>query len=348
MEFSVTLPNYFEDIKAIVAKHNWFIHNFDIDESQDLYDPTNYLYNQEFKDVSYTAVLDLNIFQFLINCTKKPKPHPSCRAAAALLVFCQVSQIVIEPCYAIYERINYKNENLNEALSDLQLFRNLDNGNMDELATFALGSSDVVEVVEREPIDRNDLGKELLKYQKLTDWDSMYLIVLAIIGSHIDETVPQPKKLAYFLNQIIRDFRLSLPSVMYAVRLFGKRPLKKMMKFRMDQDKHKKRKAVFNMTWDLYLMSRFFKYWTDKDSKSETIFISNDNALRAVLKLSIDVQGSGRLDPITQYLEPDVFQIVQNLLESRGARSDRIYGTDKWNSSHRANLIAKLERSIFP
>lgn len=332
---------------AVVAERDWLIHNFNTSDSKGLCNPINYLYNHELGRVKYTAVVDLNIFQFLVNCTKKSQPHENYRAAAAFLIFCQMAKIEIEPSYAIYERLNYNDENLDEALMELQLFRNLDNGNMDSLAMYALGISDVLEVESDVTRDRDDLGQKLLKYRRLTDWDSLYLTVLAIIQTHVNDAVSKSGKLIAFIDWTIVNFRLSLPGVMYAVRLFGRQPLKRMMKYRVNQDVHQRRSAAFNMTWDLYLMTRFFKYWTDKDASCETIFVSDDNALRAVLRMSIDVQKAGKLDSIGRHLEPQIFKSVCDLLENHKSRKDRIYGTDQWGVEHRAALISELERKLF-
>jgi hypothetical protein len=348
MEMLVVLPSYADDILAVVAERDWLIHNFNTSDSHGPYNPANYLYNYELENIKYRAVVDLNIFQFLVKCTKKkPQPHKNYRDAAAFLVFCQMAKIEIEPCFAVYERLNYNDENLNEALTELQSFRNLDNGDMDSLAMYALGFSDVIEAEVGITIDRDDLGQKLLKYRRLKDWDSLYLIVLAIIQTHVDDAVPKSGKLVAFIDWIVSNFRLSLPGVMYAVRLFGRQPLKRMMKYRTNQTTHERRSAAFNMTWDMYLMTRFFKYWTDKDASCETLFVSDDNALRAVLRLSIDVQKAGKLDPIGQYLEPQVFKSVCDLLENHQSHKDRIYGTEQWVPEHRAALISELERKLF-
>src|SRR5581483_7225594 len=107
MELFVTLPSYIDEIVAVIARRDWLIHNFEANSPSSLLNPVNYLHNRKFENINYKAVFDLNVFQFLINCTKKSQPHESYRAAAAFLVFCQIADIRIEPCFAIYERLNY-------------------------------------------------------------------------------------------------------------------------------------------------------------------------------------------------------------------------------------------------
>lgn len=347
MELLVALPSYADDILAILTERDWVIHNFGMDGSLNLYAPANYLYNQKVHGISYLAILDLNIFQFLVNCTKKSKPHQNYRAAAAFVVFCQMAEIEIEPCYAIYERLNYDKKNLNEALTELQLFRSLDNCSIDELAMYALGARDFIKPKVDIPLATDELGEKLLQYQKLTDWDSLYLIILAIIETHADKSVPTSQKLVVFVDWIIKNFRLSLPGVIYAVRLFGKQPLANMMKYKGGENIHQKRTAAFNMTWDLYLMSRFFKYWTEKDASKETFFVSDDRALKSVLRLAVDVQMAHDLEPIAPYLSRQVFTTVRDLVQNRESRVDRIYGTDQWSPKHRSTLINELEHRIF-
>ena len=54
-----------------------------------------------------------------------------------MLVFCQIAEIDMEPAFPLYERVNYDKNNLSEALPDLELFYNINNAEMDELAKYA-------------------------------------------------------------------------------------------------------------------------------------------------------------------------------------------------------------------
>lgn len=121
------LPSYIEEIVESLVYRGWVVHAFNTSSDEDLYNPSNYLHNSEFDGSKYTLGLDLNIYQFLLNSNKKNHPKDNYRDAVALLVFCQITNIEIDPSYAIYEKVNYTTSNLDDVITDLELFKNINN-----------------------------------------------------------------------------------------------------------------------------------------------------------------------------------------------------------------------------
>jgi len=233
----MALPDYYEAIVERLIRADWLVHNFPLQEASEIYNPANYLYNIRFNNKQYFALLDLNVFQYIIKCPQKDKMNDLLRDACAMLVFCKIAEIEIEPALAIYERVNYNSENLEKALYELSLLRALDNTDADELARYAvLGDKAAFKNIAPIDIDRNETKKQLTRYKRLTDWDSIYLLVLMAVDTYFNKIIPQNKKLEYYINQMLIEFRKSFPCIVYAIRLFGKNPLKKMMKFKMDDD----------------------------------------------------------------------------------------------------------------
>ena len=167
--FFVSLPDCFPDVASVLSAQDWIIHNFPLGSEDELYNPANYLHNIELGGFEYQAVVDLNVFQFIVNIAKKPRPNVAYRAAAAFLAFCQISKIIVDPTYAVYERINYDESRLEEALDDLELFRNLDNSDPQKLGAFALGQCASVNVDNGIKINREMLRVELMQYKRLTE-----------------------------------------------------------------------------------------------------------------------------------------------------------------------------------
>jgi hypothetical protein len=262
-------------------------------------------------------------------------------------VFCRVSEIQIEPTLAIYERINYNAENLKEALHELALLKALDNTDLVQLARYALRDAAALRNVQPVTIDCEALGAKLTQYRRLTHWDSIYLLVLEAISTYWNTSVPHNQKLEHYLDWMIREFRISLPCIIYAARLFGHNPLPKMMKFRTDADEHSKRTAVFNMTWDLFHIDHFFKNWTDSEKEWEEMFFTQDRMLRALLRLAISVHYKGDLSPLLRYLTPPQVATCRSLLDGRERQSNRVYGTDRWSPEHREQLILRLEGALY-
>ena len=63
----------------------------------------------------------------------------------------------MDPTFAVYERINYNGEYVDEALAELELFHNINNAQTDALARYALGTLDNVEPENKHEIDRDNL-----------------------------------------------------------------------------------------------------------------------------------------------------------------------------------------------
>ncbi|EIE1275574.1 hypothetical protein LCX75_005001, partial [Vibrio parahaemolyticus] len=173
-------PPYMKAIEKKLIDCRLVAHNFQNLDENDLYNPSDFRYQIENFGVTYTLNLDLNVYQFILNSYKKPVAKKQFQDAIALVVFCQMSGIVLEPSYAVYEKIGYDtcDEKMNEILNDLELFYRIDNTDSDLLAQYALGNSQNYVLGFANPINKEYLAKELTKYRRLTEWDSMYLFML--------------------------------------------------------------------------------------------------------------------------------------------------------------------------
>ena len=129
MDALYTYPSYLEDIIESLMRRDWLVHNFDNVDTSGVYNFANYLYNKQVDGITYTIYLDLNIYQFILNAFKKSEPKQEFRDAIGLVIFCQIAEIELEPAYAIYEKINYRNDDkiLTEVISDLELFHRINN-----------------------------------------------------------------------------------------------------------------------------------------------------------------------------------------------------------------------------
>jgi len=350
MDFSTVfydIPGYMNDVSNLLSKREWVIHNFNVDNHLDLYCPRNYLYNSEFKNSKYTLVVDLNIYQFLLNAIKKQTPKTASKNAVALLVFCQISNIEIDPTYAVYEKVNYIESNVDDALNDLELFNNINNYKTEELAMYALGRSNSISVNRNLKIDYINKKEMLLRYRRLTNWDSFYLILLVIIDIRYDKSIPSSKKLAKFLDWVIYEFRMSLVLIVYAIIFFGLKPIKRMMKFKEAQDVVERRKALFNMTWDIYIMDKFFEKWRAKTDYEEFMFASDDKAFREILCAAIRVQKELDFDCLKNYLTNPNFDLVNDFAKMDMSSLERVFESDDWTPEYRQNLITKYEEKLF-
>lgn len=340
------VPWYLDEIVEQLTKRNWLVHNFNIVNNDDLYNPASYLRNAEFDNTKYLLRLDLNIYQFLLNIIKKEESKSNYRDAAALLVFCQTANIHIDPTFPVYEKINYDEENLLEALPDLELFHNINNGEMDELAKYALAYESSISLSEIHKLNHEEMATNLMKYKKLKEWDSLYLLMLSIVDIN-NSSIPQRQKLSVFLEWMVEKFRMSLVATVYAIVLFGDQPIKRMMKFKKSLNIENKRHSVSNMTWDLYIMTQFFRNWTEKDENEEYLFASDDGAFCKLLRLAINVQKSQDFSPIKHLMNQSEYKGAIELLDLDNNTSERMYKSQEWGVEYRAKLISDYEKKLY-
>ncbi|MDO6528007.1 hypothetical protein Q4519_20235 [Motilimonas sp. 1_MG-2023] len=345
MEALYTYPSYLEDIIKNLMSREWLVHNFDSVGDSEVYNFANYLYNKQANGVTYTIYLDLNIYQFIVNASKKNKPKQEFRDAVALVAFCQFAEIELDPTYAVYEKINYKEDDglLDEVISDLELFHRINNINNSSMIDFALGDIDTISPATSYTLDSKVTKRNLTKYRRLREWDSLYLIVVYVIYTSQLPNLSRLDKLKQVVEWMITEFRLSLVGVTFAAIYFSETPMKRMMKYKVSDDPCSKQRSAFNMTWDLYNLNRYFRMWTDRDSEQEGMFASGDKVFNAVLRKSIKVQQTSCLDCFEDFLPQDVVSYLEKITSHPSEYFDRVYDSVDWSPSYRAELISKYE-----
>lgn len=306
-------PGYAQEIIKRLINARWLIHSFDLENENNVYNPAEYLYNSEFNGLEYTIHLDLNIYQYVLSAFKKNKKHELHRDAIALMVFGKFTNVIFDPTLAVYEKLNYLDECPEELVEDLILFRMVDNSDMDGLAEFALGYTDNIKLPEILPINRSTLKSELTKYKRLKKWDSLYLFVLKITELHYFDKSSNEKKIDKFLNWCFSDFLYSLVALSFSIRLLGNNPLLKLMKYKPSLCFEKRKNALINMTWDLFLLDKFFETWITKEEHQEFIYASNDKPLKEVLKMAISIQIKENGNELGYYLSSSLIKKINEI-----------------------------------
>lgn len=344
MQSHMLVPTYYQEVVEIIKSSDWLLDNFNATRDE-IYNAVNYQHNLHIEGLQYTAILDVNVLQYLINIVKKTSSNPHSRIAAAYLVFFQIAEIQLDPSYAIYEKICYNNDLADEAITNLELFNGINNHRMDELAEYAFGDRQQLHINPIYSQNRQELKKQLIQYKRLTDWDSLYLCILSITKIHSTSSSHGPSKLLRFVEWSIGEFRFSIAALVYAASLFGKVPAKKMMKYKIQDDSKKKRAALFNMTWDLYYIDRYMKSWVSGSSCNENLMLTADKALRVCMQLAIDCQKQDCLEPLRTHIG-DGFNQIELAYNSRNTEK-RIYRSTSWNNAYRENLIKKYESEML-
>ena len=341
----VEVPQGFNVVQDTLLKQDWIISSFDIEKAE-LYNPANYLYKKMSDGLTYKLYLDRNIFSFIISAANKKKPKQIYRDAISLVAFCQVAEILIEPDFAVYEKINYYKHTADEAVEELLTFYEIDNSKNDILMKYILHEIDSIDLIPSNRCDSKELKDKLTKYEWLAEWKSLYLIVLNLVDINY-QNINRETKITSFFNWMVKEFRLSLVSTVYAIFLFSSRRMKQMIKFKPNDERDKKILQLRNMTWDLYFMNRYFRLWLNKDEKAEFIFASDDSNVREILRAAILIQKSESLNPLKQYLHPNEEKYLNNIETLISSTDNRVYGSNKWTPEYREKLIKEKENVLL-
>ncbi len=212
--------------------------------------------------------------------------------------------------------------------------------------SFSVSESDTFELYPETPWNAEKIQKQLTQYQWLTEWKSLYLILLKIVYFN-SLKINSKSKLSQFMKWLVKDFRLSAVSIVFAIFLFSSVRLKNMVKFKHSSKKQDKLKQLYNMTWDLFFMNNFIRLLTDKDDRSEIILATDDKIIRQVLRAALDVQNEGSLQKLKSYLpikEHGLVDIVEDEIENT---KDRTYDSIKWSMEYREELISNGEQVVL-
>lgn len=338
-----SVPIFTLELVDKVTKRDWLVHNFIEGKFNDLEDFINCAYNSDFHGITYTICLDLNVYQFILNSVKKSSKKTEYIDAIALVYLCQIMGIHLDPSIAVYEKLNYSKdvEKLTELAEDLEIFEKINNTSDDQLHRFVLGDLQQIFPTNEIDFDHELIKNNLTKYPRLTDWDSLYLCVQYITLTSLNANKTKQENLISVIEWMITDFRLSFVCIVYASVYFSKNPLKRMMKFKVTDRTKQKKNALTNMTWDLYVLDKYFKDWTKRDEKQECLYASNDKALRELLKISVDIQNSGNIKHLKQFVDPVALEYIDKITSKQSDHLPRVYNSEAWGPKYRQELIEK-------
>jgi len=346
MDFvAIHFPADFERIIESLRERSWIVTPFDVEEGE-LYNPAEYVYNEKVEGINYKLIVDRNLFSFILAAAKKNNPKKIYREAIALIVFCQLADILIEPNMAVYEKIDYDRNNADEAVDELKLFYRIDNTRSEDLIAYILGTSKKVSPINLKNINSQEIKSKLLEHEWLAEWKSLYLIVLNLVYIS-EQKINNKDKMESFISWMVQDFRLSLVSIVYAIFLFSSLRMKKMIKFKRTDCPQLRHKQLTNMAWDLFFVNNFFRKWIGKKETEEYLLATDDKMVQELLKKSIYVQKQQDIASLSQCLHQNEISLLKQVLFKINNTADRVYKSEKWSLKYRDELIIEKEKLLL-
>lgn len=328
-----------------LKERKWIISFFDTTEDK-IYNPAIYRYNVECDNCNYILVPDRNIISYILDSSNEKRVSQNSRDAIGLILFCQIANIVIEPNLAMHEYISFNKDNIEKALDEIELFRNIDSYSDEAIMDYAMGRIDYLPNVKPLKIDeRVELSDEISKITWLKEWDYFYLVVLKLISINKLDINNETKRFE-FINWMSNEARLSTVAFIYSMYLFSRNKVRGMIKYKENDSHETQRAAVKNMTWDLYYINSGLRLYQSKKENQEYVFVSNDNVLKMVFGKLVQVAYK-ELDAIKDLFTHKEFLGVKGLYEFTKTNPKSAYRLRKWSNERRQMLIAELEEELF-
>lgn len=238
-----------------------------------------YVKETDVEKNKFFALLDRNIYTDIIAVAKSSgtKSHtPQQKVACALLAFLQLAEVTIEPNMAVNEYVD--SGHYEEAVSELRLFRAVDNLDPRILMELALGR-------------RNKMPASMLNWQQVVSVESKkgedylgwkihygFALKMAIIELQGGKPV---EKLERFRDWVYKEYIVIGCPIIFALVYFSEKRFKGMFKHIGSGDKGKVLRGVRNTTWDMMVAYSWSKKaFTEKENGIFWLLCTADKALR--------------------------------------------------------------------
>lgn len=293
MILSYKLPFGNEDLMAIqdLLRERDIIQTVFPESQFDRYSFLRYSLQHRLHNEQFCALLDRNIFSYIISVVqnKTKKPTDTQKAACALMAFLQVTNTMIEPGLAIYEYID--SGHFEYADNELTLFRKADNVNPKYYVDIALGRSTTI------PEEELNYGTgSSIKDMKGEDhflWKLMYgsTLKMAIIERNGGTNL---EKITSLLQWMYNEYMFVSAVIAFAIIYFSQKRYARMLKYIQNSQSEKLEQGLRNGTWDMHHVY----YWAKKVlSQKQTnqiwLFCTEDKALTELSQCILSVDNSG-------------------------------------------------------
>lgn len=341
------VPKGMQEVINLLIRKDWVTSIFDI-ETEQLYNPANYLINSNSYNTEYILHIDTNIFDYIIEAYRRNDIIEQ-RYAIALCVFCQFSEIKIETRLPIFERVKFNNDLLTKTLLELDLFFRIDDtSNPKSLIDFALGKRNDFIINQEKDVSPKikKISDWYDKYSSLEEWESTYLIILKLTELNLLDC-SNSEKFKLFMDWQYKDFRFSMIGIFYGIIMFSFSRKSGMMKYKLNSDAEKRKEQLNNMTWDLYFLIKFYRELKNKKPNQELLLASNDKVLNHIIRAVISVNQSSDINRVKEYLLPKDYCLLDIYKDAINRNSERSYQNKNWSYEYIKSMIDSYEDKLL-
>lgn len=302
-------PEDFSDLESLVRSADPFL--IQPSTISDKYDLSEYVHAAAFQDVSLYALLDNNILTRAVafangeKLSNESESRKVDQLAAAVMAFFLLSDFLLEPNIALYEKAWRKSHQ--HAASELKSFRIADHIHPQHYVNLALGRNenipkDAINEAKCSAASKLDVVKEANFKKVLNHWKTSYLFLLKVTELW-RSTGTDLKKAKALIDWMKDDAFFSAVSSVFGILLLSPSRPGRMLKGIGSKNATKLQSGLQNAAWDCV----YVKHWVNQASRSTSDIIwflcSNDKVLKQVGAALLHRQGEDSGAKVTLQLE---------------------------------------------
>lgn len=264
----------------------------------DVVDANKYRKEEYSYETISKVLIDRNIYKDLLSLTddedSETRSHETRRLAAAFIIFCQCSNISIEPTMAVHE-------NPKDYLLDLKNFRRVENAEIFYLLKILKNEDKYLSTSAFIEIQEDDKSFEIS--DKLNGYNFCEIAVLKLVTLVRSKNKLPLDKMKSFLKWSFTDYYFVRESIYIASHYFSREEGKPVLQDINGTNMSKLMGGVKNAIWDVLLI-RYWRNQVDSQKNENRLWLlaSRDVALQKIAKQLFLHKGEDHNDKLKQFL----------------------------------------------
>lgn len=300
-------PGDLNEVVELLRSFTVFAPSFVPTEDEDVYHPLTYRRQEQHHGTPTTLLPDRNVFTRWLALLDQTIPTIHHRVSAAIMVFAQCSNMLVEPNLALYEiAMTAGSKAANE---ELRLFRIADNLNPNYWTDVALGRSEKL-MVSNEVSQTESASSPFDFEMRLRRWRRNYMILLKLAELDL-KGADRAGQIIELTRWMYEDFIIGGPALIFAIYYLTPNSQRRgLLKNLRSDNRQRALNGVKNSAWDVTFLSDWIlRVDRQKTENTLTILCSLDrNLIRLANMLaprSIDPNSPDSLKPsLVELLTP--------------------------------------------
>jgi hypothetical protein len=273
-----------KEISRMLRERGVFAPSFVPQADADVYDPLLYRREDVQDDTTTILLTDRNVVTRWLALLADKTASPQDRLAAAIMVFAQSANILVEPNLALYEAAIARGSEA--AKQELVQFRIADNLDIKYWADLALERTQKLWVADNElPTVPNNLA-EIDFEMRLRRWVRNYIILLKLAELEL-KGLNRTRQITELATWMYQDFIMGGPALIFAIYYLTPNSERSgLLKNLRSADRERALRGIRNASWDLTLLSEWIRRAGEqKQTNTLTLLCSLDRKLIVLARM---------------------------------------------------------------